>query len=160
MRTHLTVLAKVLTVLSFCLPIMAHAADTNRVQAKLARSKIEFTYFGFDSFYSCDYVQAETLAILKVLGAQNVKVTCLGGLPYDSYNSVTATFDTLHEASGDKATTTGEVSEVKIAQRESCDLHKTIFEYMIKPFQVYAKTVRESCWNSQGNFSAKVQVLK
>lgn len=54
------------------------------ISASSFAANFSFTYFGNEggrqSFYACDYVQAQTEGYLELLGATNIDVRCSGGI--------------------------------------------------------------------------------
>jgi len=145
-----------------CIPMAAQAvAIGQQVPAVLQTQNVQFTYSNPNSFYACDYVVNETKSMLQGLGAQNVNVQCNGGIPYENFNSVSATFSTVDPATtSEKSTLMGTISNATLEAHESCDLHLRIYENVIKSFQVYAQQENDTCWDSQGDFQANVTVLK
>ena len=143
-------------------PMVAQAVTNGqRVPAVLVTQNINFFYANPDSFYSCDYVRHLTRTTLQQLGATNVHVQCNGGLPYDSTNSVTASFLTAQPApAGVKTALMGTVSNVALVAHDECDLNLQIYESVIKHFHVYSQQEDDTCWDSSGDFQAKVVDLK
>lgn len=152
----------VTVVFSFvCLPTLAHAVSVGQqVPAVLAPQNIQFVYSNMNSFYACDYVVNETTAMLQSLGARNVNVQCSGGIPYENFNSVSATFSTVQQVITQKSSFMGTVSDALLTAHNSCDLHLRIYENVIKSFQVYSQQESDTCWDASGDFQAKVTVLK
>ncbi len=143
-------------------PMVAQAVTTGqRVPSVLVTQNINFFYASATSFYSCDYVRHLTRVTLQQLGATNIQVQCDGGLPYESSNSVTASFSTKQPApTGIKTALVGTVSNVALVAHDSCDLNLQIYESVIKHFHIYSQQEDNTCWDSSGDFQAKVVDLK
>ncbi len=142
------------------LGIQGFADDTQLVHATLATKEVSFFHQGIHSFYSCDYVQNETEKALSALGARDAKVRCAGGLPYESYTHVTASFKAIRETSADKSTMTAKMTSIILRHSDSCDLHEEILRNLLPAFEVYSKRVHSSCWDSQGDVEYDVTVLR
>ena len=143
-------------------PVLAQAVTNGQqVPALWGAQNADFFYSNPNSFYSCDYVRHLTRVTLQQLGARNIHVQCAGGLPYDSTNSVTASFSTLQPApTGVKTSLVGTVASVMLTAHNSCDLHLQVYENVIKHFHVYSQQEDDTCWDSTGDFQAKVVDLK
>ncbi len=143
------------------LPPLAHAVSVGQqLPAVLAPQNVQFVYSNMNSYYACDYVVNQTTAMLQSLGARNVNVQCSGGIPYQSFNAVSATFSTVQQVTAQKSTFMGTVSNALLTTHSSCDLHLRIYESVIKSFQVYSQQESDTCWDASGDFQAQVTVLK
>lgn len=61
------------------LPLAAHAADSDTVQAKWKPQEIRYSYSGFTTAYSCDAAEDKVKAVLKEVGAHpQTKVRATG----------------------------------------------------------------------------------
>ncbi|MES3037320.1 MAG: hypothetical protein V4736_05375 [Bdellovibrionota bacterium] len=118
---------------------------------------IHVSYSSFHSYYSCDYAEQQTEKILNVMGAQGMKVTCSGGLPYNEFVSVRARFQSAIATIG---TTEDNWSGVKFKVNEACDFNESIARQLAKHFTTRNVKVSSSCWDSQGSFKLTAEVLK
>lgn len=61
--------------------------------------KFSFTYFGNEgwgqTYYACDYVEAQTEKVLEMFGATEISVNCFGGIDFGRVSpvSISATFE-------------------------------------------------------------------
>jgi hypothetical protein len=73
-----------LAVLTATAGVAAHADDSQPVNAVWKRQEIEFFYQGFTSIYTCDGIEDRVEAILRAVGAKDVKAVatgCVGNAP-------------------------------------------------------------------------------
>jgi hypothetical protein len=136
------------------------ASDEKEVPATNLEQEVSFSYFNFNAYYSCSYVEGVAYKILADLGATDVEVDCQGGLPDTTGNWVTTRFLSARETTADKSTRTAKAVDVGIELRESCDLHDTIVREVAKGFDVKAFSKKGVCWDSAGNASYKLKVLR
>jgi len=141
--------------------LAAHAEDVTQVPALQAKQKVQFSHSGFRSSYSCSYVEGQTKKILKALGAQEIKVRCSGGLESRSETVfIRAQFLALHETTEEKSTQVATILPVKLKFKESCSLHKTIVDQLLKKFEVYTHKEFNNCYDWQGRVEYDLTVLK
>jgi hypothetical protein len=162
----LSTLALTISVVSAMFSGVAFAEDDQRDIAQdhlpvlLSSEEIRFSYSSARSAYHCDYVRAETMAILRNLGALDIEVRCSGGLPYSEFNHVTAKFVSLRETTSQKSTRTATLMPVILKFRESCDLHDRIMRSLLEGFDLYEYKKSGSCADSRGRLQYEMKVLK
>jgi hypothetical protein len=110
----------------------AFAADEKIfIHSELIEKNLSFNFYNRTQAYSCAYVQIETLALLKTMGAIDVQVHCFGGLPYSSNYQVNARFTAFFETSSEKSTHIAELKDVKLSFVQYCELRSNILKNIL-----------------------------
>jgi hypothetical protein len=138
----------------------AVADDEKRIPAILSQEKIQFDYASPRSSYHCDFVRAETAAILRHLGAQDITVTCAGGYPYNRTNQVSAQFRSIRQTSEEKSTRKAMMTPVMLRFQGLCDLHERIVQELLVGFDVFEFSETGECNYSSGSRSFDLKTLK
>lgn len=145
---------KKLIVLAALLSTSAFAADHS----------VSFGYSGMEgwgrTYYSCDYVEAQTEKVLELFGAVNADVRCSGGIQYGQAwpVSVTATWDA-------PALSGREVAEtVKLkgdAWNPACGLNVAIVKNLVPKFSnVTIVKKSDSCAFQNSNYSYEFSIVR
>lgn len=123
---------------------------------------VSFSYSGIEtwgrSYYSCDYVQAQTEHYLDVFGATNVRVNCFGGFEMGRISpvSVDATFEL--------PILNGAVERVKIKGDQwvpSCGINVAIINNLLPVFtNVTVLSKKDSCSNERSNYSYEFEIAR
>ena len=133
--------------------------------SSFAAEKASFSYSGFEgwgqSYYSCDYVEAQTERVLELFGATETNVRCSGGIEMGRYwgpVSVTATFE-APILSGN------EVAEVVKLKGDSwnpaCGLNVTIVKSLLPKFSnVTVIKKNDSCAFQRSNYSYEFSIVR
>lgn len=145
---------KLFTVLALALCVSAFSAD----------NKVSFGYSGNEgwgtSYYSCDYVEAQTEKVLELFGATDVSVRCSGGIEFGTMwpVSVTATFNSP-VLSGRKV---AEVVNLKGDNwNPSCGLNVKIVKSLLSSFNnVSVIKKNDSCAFQSSNYSYEFAIVR
>ncbi len=145
---------KLFTVLALVLSVSAFAAD----------NKVSFGYSGHEgwgtSYYSCDYVEAQTEKVLELFGATDVSVQCSGGIQMGTMwpVSVTARFNSPVLSGRDMA----EVVKLKGDNwNPACGLNVTIVKSLLPSFKnVSVVKKSDSCAFSNSNYSYEFAIVR
>lgn len=125
---------------------------------------VSFSYSGIEgwgrSYYSCDYVEAQTEKVLELFGAQNAEVRCSGGIEWGQAwpVSVTAKWDA-------PALSGREVAEVVKLKGDSwnpaCGLNVTIVKSLVPHFSnVTIVKKSDSCAFERSNYSYEFSIVR
>lgn len=134
------------------------------VSAFAADHKVSFSYSGMEgwgrSYYSCDYVEAQTEKVLELFGAQNAEVSCSGGIQWGQAwpVSVTATWDS-------PALSGREVAEVVKLKGDSwnpsCGINVAIVKNLVSHFSnVTIVKKSDSCAFANSNYSYEFSIVR
>ncbi len=145
---------KLIVLATLALSASAFAAD----------QKVSFSYSGLEgwgrSYYSCDYVEAQTEKVLELFGAQNVEVRCSGGIQWGQAWPVSVT------ASWDAPALSGrEVAETVKLKGDSwnpaCGLNVTIVKNLAPKFSnVTIVKKSDSCAFQSSNYSYEFAIVR
>jgi hypothetical protein len=145
---------KLIVLATLALSASAFAAD----------QKVSFSYSGLEgwgrSYYSCDYVEAQTEKVLELFGAQNVEVRCSGGIQWGQAWPVSVT------ASWDAPALSGrEVAETVKLKGDSwnpaCGLNVTIVKNIVPKFSnVTIVKKSDSCAFQSSNYSYEFAIVR
>jgi hypothetical protein len=145
---------KLIAVMALALSVSAFAAD----------HKVSFSHGGMNgwgqSYYSCDYAEAQTEKVLALFGAQNAEVTCSGGIQYGQMWPVSVT------ASWDAPALSGrEVAEVVKLKGDtwnpSCGLNVAIVKNLVSHFaNVTVVKKSDSCAFANSNYSYEFSIVR
>lgn len=134
------------------------------VSASSFAADFSFTYFGNEggrqSFYACDYVQAQTEGYLELLGATNIDVRCHGGIQNNwsvQPVSIRASYD-LPEVTG----TGVETVEIKgDSFNPACGINVRIIKEILKTMtNVTVVKKSDSCAFANTNYSYTLNVAR
>ncbi len=142
--------------------VAAHADDGDEplmVPAYYAQQEVSFDYAGRYQSYHCDFVRAETTAILRKLGATEIEVFCDGGLPNNRGSHIDAFFVALRQTTEDKSTRQAELAPVEFNFVSSCDLRDTLITSLLESFDVSGLTKGGTCRNSRGSLDFQFSTL-
>lgn len=120
---------------------VSSAFATEYVSRKLSFSPRTYTG-GTVTYYNCDSVESTVESHLATLGAQNIRVSCTGGLEmgWSTPAHVRATFDVAVPAANDAS------REASLSGRESCSLNTEFLDAAIPLFPgVKVLSKRSSC---------------
>lgn len=120
---------------------------------------ISFTYFGGRNAYHCDFVRAETSAILRKLGATDIQVFCRGGLPYDRANYIEAQFISSRQTTTEKSTRMGVVTPIQLNFISSCELHSVVVENVLLGFDTFELQSSGPCRNAREPLTYRFKTL-
>ncbi len=145
---------KLFTVLALALCVSAFSAD----------NKVSFGHSGNEgwgtSYYSCDYVEAQTEKVLELFGATDVSVRCSGGIEFGTMwpVSVTATFNS-------PVLSGREVAEVVNLKGDnwnpSCGLNVKIVKSLLSSFNnVSVIKKNDSCAFQSSNYSYEFAIVR
>jgi hypothetical protein len=145
---------KLIALIAFALSLSAFAHD----------QKVSFSYSGFEgwgrTFYSCDYVEAQTEEVLELFGATHVDVRCNGGIDFGRMSPVmvTASFD-LPVLSGREV---AEVVKLKGDSRNpACGLNVTIVKALLPKFSnVSVLKKSDACAFQSSNYSYEFAIVR
>lgn len=126
--------------------------------------KVSFGYSGIEgwgqSYYSCDYAEAQTEKHLATLGATQVDVRCTGGIEFGRMwpVSVTATFD-LPVLSGRNE---AEAVTIKGERRNpACGLNVAIIKAILPKFSnVTVLAKNDSCAFASSTYSYDLSIVR
>ncbi len=131
----------------------------------IAREEVSFGYSGMEgwgqTYYSCDYVEAQTEKVLEMFGATNVDVWCTGGIDFGRIwtpISVNASFEA-------PVLTGAEVATVKKYRGDSwnpsCGINVAIVKALLPKFSnVKVLKKSDSCAFQSSNFSYEFEIKK
>ena len=112
------------------------------------------------SYYSCDYVEAQTEKVLELFGATDVSVRCSGGIEFGSMwpVSVTATFNSPVLSGREVA----EVVKLKgDNSNPSCGLNVKIVKSLLPSFNnVSVIKKNDSCAFQSSNYSYEFAIVR
>ena len=145
---------KLFALVALALSVSAFAAD----------HKVSFSYSGIESwgrsYYSCDYVEAQTEKVLELFGAQNIEVRCSGGIEWNQAwpVSVTAKWDAPALSGRDVAET------VKLrgdSWNPSCGINVKIVKTLAPLFSnVTIVKKSDSCAFQSSNYSYEFAIVR
>ena len=124
--------------------------DQKNIPVLVSNENIQFEYTSPRSSYHCDFVKAETAAILRKLGATQIFVSCTGGIPYGRTNYVQAQFQSLRQTTVDKSTRKAGMTQIILQFHQLCDLHEKIMAELLVGFDVFNYTDSGVCNFSNG----------
>ena len=144
---------KLITVVALVLSVSAFARET-----------VSFGYSGMEgwgqSYYSCDYVEAQTEKVLEMFGATEISVRCSGGIEFGQVMpvSVRASFET-------PVLSGAEVSEIVKYKGDSwnpaCGLNVRIVKSLLPKFSnVTVVKKSDSCAFQRSNYSYEFSIVK
>lgn len=132
--------------------------------SSFAAEKVSFTYSGFEgwgrTYYSCDYVEAQTEKYLELFGATQIDVTCFGGIEFGRMSpvSVSARFEVPALQGNEVAT------EVKVEGdrfNPSCGINVSIIRNILPKFSnVEVLKKSDSCAFASSNYSYTFSIKK
>ena len=134
--------------------------DKDVVFAAESEESIQFRHRGVRQSYHCDFVRAETRAILRKLGATQIEVICRGGLPNNSYNYVNVSFVSLRETTSDKSTKRAYRTGAEMQFSQRCDLRQAIVENVLNGFDVYDFAQDGECRQGLGQVFYSMKTLQ
>jgi len=152
----------VLAVMSFLFANKFASASDEKIflNSAVAQQNVRFNVSNAREAYSCGYVKAETMAILKAMGATKINVQCSGGLPYSTNYNVWARFEALYETTSDKSTIKAQLKDVNLVFEQFCSLRSTIITSVLPLFDVRDYAGDESCnTKSTGLFGFQLKTL-
>lgn len=138
--------------------VLAEGQEPEKVHSFLSEERVQFRYEGRDS-YHCDFIKAETSAILRRLGARDVRVHCLGGAPYERFSFVDAEFISIRQTTSIKATRLAMMTPVSLKFSKSCELHSVIVREVLLGFDVIDYVDSGSCASSRGQVTFDMKTL-
>lgn len=129
-----------------------------------ARETVSFGHSGMEgwgqSYYSCDYVEAQTEKVLEMFGATEIDVHCSGGIEFGQVwpVSVRASFET-------PVLTGTEVAEMVKYRGDSwnpsCGINVKIVKSLLPKFSnVTVVKKSDSCAFQRSNYSYEFAILK
>lgn len=145
---------KLITVLSLVLSVSAVAGEV-----------VSFGYSGYEgwgrSYYSCDYVEAQTEKVLEMFGATEIDVNCSGGISYGQiWMPVSVRAEFTAPVVSETSTTT--VTKYKgDTWNPSCGINVAIVKNLLPKFanvQVLKKS--DSCAFQSSNFEYTFSITK
>lgn len=143
-------------------PDLASAAKDDEkilLPAYVQEQQISFTYRGGREAYHCDFIRAETTAILRQIGAMDIEVFCRGGLPYDRNNFVETRFTSVRQTTTEKSTRMGTITPVGLNFISSCDLHRVIIESVLLGFDTFELESSGTCRNAREPLNYQFKTL-
>lgn len=141
--------------------ISSRADDDDKIllPAYLVEQEISFEFYSNRSSYHCDFIRAETIAMLRHLGATDIDVECEGGLPYRGRNEITARFISVRQTTNDKSTRMATMTPVMFNFSTSCDLHDVLVQNILTGFDTFDYVAEGSCRGSRGALSYQFKTL-
>lgn len=144
---------KIITLVVLALSVSAYARET-----------VSFGYSGMEgwgqSYYSCDYVEAQTEKVLEMFGATEVDVRCSGGIEMGQMwpVSVSASF----EAPVLVGTEVAQVVKYKgDSWNPACGLNVKIVKSLLPKFSnVTVLKKSDSCAFQRSNYSYEFSIVK
>jgi hypothetical protein len=129
-----------------------------------AENNVSFGHSGYEgwgmSYFSCDYVEAQTEKVLELFGATDVSVRCSGGIEFGSMwpVSVTATFNSPVLSGREVA----EVVKLKgDNSNPSCGLNVKIVKSLLPSFNnVSVIKKNDSCAFQSSNYSYEFAIVR
>lgn len=104
-----------------------------------------FSYSSSRDFYACSYAERQMKNYIEVMGGEVQSMRCSGGLPYDRFLTVKATFAT--------PVLTGVMVDIHFAGKESCDFNARLINQLMPYFDPVDVVARNTCFHSQGRYS-------
>jgi hypothetical protein len=132
--------------------------------SSFAKEYVSFTYFGNEggrnSYYACDYVEAQAAQYLELFGATDIEVYCSGGIQPWSVQPVSlrASFN-KPVLSGREA---GEVVEIKgDAFNPACGVNtRMINEFLRKFDNISVVKKNDSCAFARTNYYYQLNIVR
>lgn len=133
--------------------------------SSFAAEKVSFTYNGNEgwgqTFYSCDYAEAQTESYLELFGATEIEVYCFGGISAGtmiSPVSINAKFE-LPVLNGSEVAL---ITEVKGDNwNPACGINTYIVKKLLPKFSnVAVLSKSDSCAFQSSNYSYKFSITK
>ena len=122
-------------------------------------------------YYNCDAVEAAALDLLQAMGATVTSLRCSGGIEHGRLDPayVRATFTQLVPTDSDKATHSGEYTDVSLQGRESrsgvieghsCHLMQSLFRSFRRKFNLENVKAKFNCSGSLRRYTIEFTALK
>lgn len=144
---------KLITLVALVLSVSAYARET-----------VSFGYSGMESwgqtYYSCDYVEAQTEKVLEMFGATEIHVRCSGGIEMGQMwpVSVSASFETPVLVGNEIAQA---VKYKGDTWNPSCGLNVKIVKSLLPKFSnVTVVKKSDSCAFRRSNYSYEFSIVK
>ncbi len=155
---------KTLIVLAMAfLGLSAAQASVPAVKAPVTQEFFLNSDFDFGKIYfSCNSVENQFTALLKTLGATDIKVNCIGGISESSPMwdaSVAVTYTALRASQQTPASTQADFKEIKVNKFDSCFLMTQLFAAVQGSFEMKDLKVTRSCMNADAPFHLQVSTL-
>jgi hypothetical protein len=153
--------------LALGLSFIAHAEDATGV---LQHSSQHFaidsmTDVGNRIYYNCDSVENQVTGLLKEMGAQNIRVTCYGGMdrnmpPISWEASVDLSYSAMKLAGADESGVKAIWTPVSIRDSDNCHLLTQVFRNVKGHFAIRSLKGPGHCGSIDQSFRVQFETLK